>query len=705
MNPGCEHLIKLISDDDMSISTEMTRAHTSPPPGMMFYDSFESVRRDIGLLGYVSVIGRAWHKMKLDGVLFLDNRPVLYVKEYGRPFSSRERIRLQRLFWNQGVANVLVLADPVSVHIYSGLAKPQKEHSDEDEAHHALVEMLALTDYVQQIQPFYHKLATGHYYETKKRHFDPNNSVDSWLLDNLRAFRNALIEGDDKFSIREAHAFIGRVLFLCYLLDRESISAGNQNRKCTGTMRFAETLENRPSDTSRLNCLYKYFAEIKEQFNGNMFDQDIDIEKKRIRPHLKKLILFIGGHDVGSGQRSLGFWPYDFKMIPVETISAIYEDFLTTENPEKQRKHGAFYTPRFLAAMVVDVATHGEPDAYNWSFLDPTCGSGIFLVILFNRLANHWLHNQVKRPHYLTIDKTLRNILARQIRGADIEETACRIACFSLYLAYLDFFNPPDIKEYIKKTGKQLPRILDYRNDPDRPAADIPVIYRGDSLADKTLSGQTFNCVVGNPPWEGRQSGQIAQKFVQKTPEFLKNGGIGCFLLPSKIFQNQTDVFQSEWLGQVTLEKIIQLADYRRLLFQNAKTPAIIERFKNSPPKPDHSVEFNAPKFNRDGLRQGIITVNPSARTWIPLADILVAALSKTASVVWKRCLWGTHRDKKLLNLLQSLPSLGKHVDVLSELRKHQLKPTKRWIAGDGVKPWPEKKNFGSSSQKNHMAS
>jgi len=371
-------------------------------------------------------------------------------------------------------------------------------------------------------------------------------------------------------------------------------------------------------------------------------------------------------------------------MIPVETISAIYEDFLTTEDPEKQRKHGAFYTPRFLAEMVVEVAIQGEPDACNWSFFDPTCGSGIFLVILFNRLANHWLYNQVKSPHYLTTDKTLRNILAQQIRGADIEKTACRIACFSLYLAYLDFFNPPDIKAYIKKTGKQLPRLLDYGDSAGHPAADIPVIYRRDSLSDETLSGQTFDCVLGNPPWEGRQSKQIAQKFIQKIPKFLKNGGIGCFLLPSKILQNQTDVFQSEWLGQMTLEKVIQLADYRRLLFQNAKTPAIIERFKNSPSKPDHSVEFNAPKFNRDGLRQGVITVNPSARTWIPMADIFTAAQSKTAPVVWNRCLWGTSRDQKFFDLLQSLPPLSDMVGTPKE--------GKPWIKGQGFQPYyPEK--------------
>jgi hypothetical protein len=44
------------------------------------------------------------------------------------------------------------------------------------------------------------------------------------------------------------------------------------------------------------------------------------------------------------------------------------------------------------------------------------------------------------------------------------------------------------------------------------------------------------------------------------------------------------------------------MADYRHLLFQNAKTLAFIARFKNMPPQPaQHMVEFNAPKFSRDG--------------------------------------------------------------------------------------------------------
>lgn len=661
---------------------DLIQAHSATPSGMHFYASLESVMQDEYLLGYFSVIKRAWREMKLDGVLFLDGRPVLYLKEYARPLTIRERLLQQQLFWNQGVANVLVLADPTSVYIYSGLARPAKDDTDQSAAENALVETLALTDYVRRIQSLHHALATGHYYETHQSHFDPGQTVDARLLDNLRALRDALTEGDEKLETQKAHALIGRMLFLCYLLDRKILSVDKSKGSRTGTVRFTELLEKR-SDDERIDYLYDIFSDLKERFNGNMFDQDLDAEKLLIRPaHLNKLILFLGSHDVKSGQ--LSFWPYDFKMIPVETISAIYQDFLAIEDPEKQRKRGAFYTPRFLAEMVVDMAVRDDPNALKGSFLDPACGSGIFLVILFNRLANRWLRRN-NRAHYTTKVKAFQEILSRQIHGVDLEETACRIACFSLYLAYLDFFDPPDIREYIKKTGHPLPKLIDYGNVLDRPAADISVIYCADFLADETFAGQTFDCVVGNPPWEGRGSKQLAQKFMQKIPKILRKSGTGCLLLPTKILQNQTDAFQAEWLTQVTLEEVLQLADYRRLLFQGAKTPAFIARFINTPPQSNrHTVEFNAPKFNRDGLRQGIIKINPSSRTWIPLADILAATRSKTAPVVWKRRLWGTPRDQKLLDLLQELPPLSDLAGKPNE--------GKRWIKGQGFQPYfPEK--------------
>ena len=72
--------------------SDLTKAHGVTPPGMMFYDTLQSVRKDINLLGYVSVIERAWEELKLNGVLCLDCRPVLYFKENGRPLSLRDRL-------------------------------------------------------------------------------------------------------------------------------------------------------------------------------------------------------------------------------------------------------------------------------------------------------------------------------------------------------------------------------------------------------------------------------------------------------------------------------------------------------------------------------------------------------------------------------------------------------------------------------------
>lgn len=506
--------------------------------------------------------------------------------------------------------------------------------------------------------------------------------------------RDALIRDDTDhgaLEIRHAHAFIGRVLFLCYLLDRGIISVGQSGQKPTGTMILASILE-RQTHEWRINFLYELFQDLKEKFNGNMFDQDLEAERHLIRPsHIEKLTLFLGGHAVGSGQLTLGFWPYNFKMIPVETISAVYQDFLGAEDPKGQEESGAYYTPRFLAEMVVDLAINKNPNALDWTFLDFACGSGVFLVILFNRLANHWLNTQSGPVGHDAKAGALQRILELQIWGIDKEETACRIACFSLYLAYLDFFDPPDIRDYVERTGKPLPKLLDYGDPLNNLKADVPVIYKGDSLAGKTLAGREFDCIIGNPPWEGRQSKQLAQKFMEKAPSFLRNGGTGCLLLPSKILQNQTDAFQATWLSGVSLKRVIQLADYRFVLFQDALCPAFVALFAKTPPRPNQDkVEFSAPKFNRDGLRKGIITVSPTDRTWIPLSDILAATRAKKAPSLWKRRLWGTQRDQKFLDLLESLPPLSELVGTPEE--------GKHWMKGQGLQPYYDSRAAISSS-------
>jgi len=118
---------------------------------------------------------------------------------------------------------------------------------------------------------------------TKKtgRFFDPDQTVDAWLLDNLRTLRNSLFLGDKGLSPTAAHAFIGRVLFLCYLIDRGIVSIGTPVRGQSATMLLAKRLENGSFD-SQLTYLYDLFSDLKIRFNGNMFDQDLESEKKNL---------------------------------------------------------------------------------------------------------------------------------------------------------------------------------------------------------------------------------------------------------------------------------------------------------------------------------------------------------------------------------------------------------------------------------------
>lgn len=672
--------------------TSLVRAHCNPPPGILFFDTPDAVRDDPTLIGYLPVIERAWQSLGLDGVLFTHGRPILYLKESRHALTPRERIRLHRLFWNQGVANVLVLADPSSVYVYSALAKPLRDDATEKEQ--ALVETLTQAEYAQSTQAFFVSLATGAYYSEQEHRdcFQPRETVDAYLLDNLVALRDELCDGAPQLRMEMAHAFLGRLLFACYLLDRRIVNLDDKQSPSdvTGAARLEAILNDSRSFPQQRKFLYDWFAELKEQFNGTMFDQDLEAERGALREcHMEAVTHFLGGHEMHGRQRTLGFWAYDFQMIPVETISAIYESFLAGEDAQAKREGGAFYTPRFLAEMVLDVASEGGVDITTKRCLDPACGSGIFLVTLFSRMASAWLSRQPGKPTYAARVKAFQQILRTQIQGIDINETACRIACFSLYLAYLDRLAPPDIGEHARKTGKALPKLMASASDGSSSSGYlIPVVRKANALSDADDLNGAFDVVVGNPPWRERPD-RLAQRFTEKAPDFLCAGGTGCLLLPTALLLNKTDDFQDRWLRCITLERIVNLADYRLLLFRNAKRPALIARFRNDQPRIGTAVvEHDAPKFRRDSLREGCITISPPDRSWIPLQNILAATREKTAPLLWKRHLWGTPRDQKLLALLLDMPPLSDRVELLSDLRRRKSARGKIWLAGQGIKPW-----------------
>ncbi|HIJ52436.1 MAG TPA: N-6 DNA methylase [Planctomycetes bacterium] len=673
-----------------------------------FFRSAEDIEKYAGRHPYSHLMRRAWEAMHLNGILCVDDIPTVYFKEVKRIDSLRQRERYQK-FWNQGLATLLVISSPDEVQVFSSLAEPVKEDSViEDE--HRLVEILDSTAKVL----FVRRVQTGQIYRDNPDSFQPDKAVDRFLLRNLKKARDQLHEHSE-LNYEIVHALLGRIIFTCYLVERDIIDEEQFDKAgAKGIKNLRELFTKYKGDKAK-NILYDLFALLQKHFNGSMFDDTLEDERPLVdKGHIEILRRFLNGEELDENQLTFDFWAYDFRVIPVETISSIYEEFLAAEDEKEQRKSGAYYTPKYLAEMVVNVAVDGWNTLLGKKFLDPACGSGIFLVILFNRIAEQWRR---KNPGVYNITRTeaLLEIISEKLCGVDVNETACRIACFSLYLAFLDQLRRRDIHELEQKRGKVLDNFLALKEN-NYANTKTPVIFEGNFFDNGVPIEKSFDLVIGNPPWVSRGKAsdtkafewclsennpylkdaprskadrkqhflpakQIAHAFMWKSPVHLKANGKSCLVLPTKVlFNNKTDKFQAGWFSNVTVDKVIQLSDWRHILFENADCPAVIIKFTPQKPEEDYSIKYEVPKVSSYDPRRGVIDIVPEDRKNIRLSEIQESSHKKQISVVWKKKFWGTNRDVHLVDRLLEMPRLG---DIVGKPEK-----PKQFISGQGFQPY-----------------
>lgn len=702
-----------------------------------FYNTPSKWRQARETRPYQHQIQRAWTAFEPSAVFCIEGRPTVYFREVARADPKLEA-EWQKHLWNLGTATMLVVEDPINTRVYSALAKPRPQPIEvevDDEVQLAdddrLVARLETTVLALELRQFLLSVQTGQFYRDFSRSFRAEAAIDQYLLDQLTAARDRMLSVDGKSGAlddKTVHAFLGRCLLACYLVERGVIG---ERQLVEVNMPPAENLrgvlEQIESDTKAVQALFRLFRLLDDDFNGSLFGSEFAGQQQLFTSdHISILRQFLAGTDLKSAQPVLpGLDLYEFKYIPIELISAIYERFVAGaeqkdaagQDTSRQRKSGIYYTPPRLAELVVDIATRGWDTLLGKRYLDPACGSGVFLVLLFQRIAAEWRWRNPKARN-LTRARALRNILTDSLCGVDVDGTACLIACFSLYLAFLDQLEPNDIwalKESLRsEEGKVLPP-LHVRTV---PATDASCVLEANFFGIAPDALGQFDLVIGNPPWTGRNqeidaamrqwlfdarrnpslaevsrktternqtllpAKQSATAFLWKTPLHVNESGGICLLLPSRmLLSNQSDKFQAAWFQRFRVDEVWQLADFRFILCKEADCPAIV--VKAGSDRPDAAtaeIASYTPKVEQVDPRQASIVVSADDRKSLPLADLLTAAANDRAFMFWKVPFWGTGRDRRLIERLQRMPTLGKLAG-----KPHE---GKRWVKGQGLKPW-----------------
>ena len=386
-----------------------------------------------------------------------------------------------------------------------------------------------------------------------------------------------------------------------------------------------------------------------------------------------------------SGQHR--FWGYNFKYIPIELISAVYDRFLK-ECGSDRRHQGAYYTPMFLADTVIsqlwDTLSPEIKDSGH--FLDPACGSGIFLVRSFQRLCEHWR----EKNNAQTIPwNNLLTILSR-LRGWDINGSAVHVAVFSLYLALLEEVSRPQLRS-LKSQGKMLPQLwgLNLQNL---------------DFFDSQTESVKVNVLIGNPPWTSRRGQsrssvkwcnekkfpmpgkEDAWAFVWKSLQHLRPGGKVAFLLPAMgLLHNCADstvAVRKRFINDARIFRIINFSDLRFQLFPGAVRPAALIVFGCADKAASaYRFDYWTPKANLNLKTRRLITLSNTDKC------VISTHIVQEDPRIFKKRLWMSGPEEKLFNYLSKFPKLGNLVTEYDALKRRKGSFENKWIIGQGFSP------------------
>lgn len=509
---------------------------------------------------------RILNEIKPYAAYIIDNMPfvLFFNTEINDAYLFR---KVCKQVWNAQIP-VAIFCDDNTVKIYNGLSLDDTKYILKQIKGYSLEECNEESDFS------YWQISNPLFWSNYRQTYSGTN-LSRELLDNISFLTNELKK---KYHIKFATKLVLRLIFIRYLIDRGvDLDYGNFSADILSSQQeFLRIVSDK-------NEIYNLFSHLKEKFNGNLFELGDEKKCEELTEDVFSLLAnFFSAREIfGSQQLSL-FDLYDFNIIPVELISNIYEILLGKETRDKDN---AFYTPNYLVEYILDRTIMEKlKDNLSITVLDPSCGSGVFLVDSYRRIIQENLGEKL----YCDNDDILKKLLTDHIFGIDINEEAIDVTIFSLYLTILDYKDPKTLSGFI------LPNL----KGENLFVSDFFDVERLKPLTEKNI---TFDYIIGNPPWgnvkTGRhmaycksngfanrqQNNEISRSFVFRAKDFCTTETTCCFILHSKLLYNQKKPavnFRKFLLKETEIREVIELSSVRKQVFENADAPAAIISFR-----------------------------------------------------------------------------------------------------------------------------
>ncbi|OAV77466.1 BREX-2 system adenine-specific DNA-methyltransferase PglX [Dietzia sp. 111N12-1] len=271
-------------------------------------------------------------------------------------------------------------------------------------------------------------------------------------------------------------------------------------------------------------------------------------------------------------------WSLRDPALDTRFLGDMYQDL----SEYAKKKYALLQTPEFVEEFILDrtltpalkersprlpsVDSEGRTGAVDFKVIDPTCGSGHFLLGAFHRMLDYW---RAEAPGMEPTEQV--RLALSSIHGVDINPFAVAIAQFRLMVAALraiggsSLLTVPELPLQVHAGDSLLwsedsagQSGFDYGDltvDPDALASGTHLTTEDVVALRRTLARDQYDVVVGNPPYITVKDKVLNQRY-RELYGYCK--GTYALTVPfmeqfhSLAKSGTLDPFRAGWIGQIT---------------------------------------------------------------------------------------------------------------------------------------------------------